>query len=413
MQIIVPCVVEIPDDAADLNVLEALVQDAGRRAMRQALDRAWQALQAREPACPRCLSGATVADGTRPYRVATVFGDVTLTRLRRRCRGCGAVYQPQDALLHAAGPGRATAGLVAAALLAGASWPFAVAADVLGRLSGAQVSAEWIRQTSIAQGQALGIQAAAEAEALITGQSLLALDAGGELAAQLLLALDGGWLASHDTAGGMEAKVAVIATGREQIGRTRWRLRGRRYVGRVQDAAQFGPQVFQAATAVGLGPDTQVAVLGDGAAWITSLTAACFPGAERRLDLWHLLRRATEAVRAEPLDEATAQRVRTELTALLRRGAVAEAETLVQQALHSQVGQAFGGYLANQREWIVDADALQAAGEVVGSGAVEKGVDLVINRRCKGRRGMRWWRANADAIVVLRTRILNGEPLAA
>jgi hypothetical protein len=394
MQIIVPCVVEIPDDAADLNVLEALVQDAGRRAMRQALNRAWQALQAREPACPRCLSGATVADGTRPYRVATVFGAVTLTRLRRRCRGCGAVYQPQDALLHAAGP-------------------FAVAADVLGRLSGAQVSAEWIRQTSIAQGQALGIQAAAEAEALITGQSLRALDAGGEWTAQLLLALDGGWLASHDTAGGMEGKVAVIATGREQIGRTRWRLRGRRYVGRVQDAAQFGPQVFQAATAVGLGPETQVAVLGDGAAWITSLTTACFPGAERRLDLWHLLRRATEAVRAEPLDEVTAQRVRTELTALLRRGAVAEAETLVQQALHSQVGQAFGGYLANQREWIVDADALQAAGEVVGSGAVEKGVDLVINRRCKGRRGMRWWRANADAIVVLRTRILNGEPLAA
>jgi hypothetical protein len=394
MQIIVPCVVEIPDDAADLNVLEALVQDAGRRAMRQALNRAWQALQAREPACPRCLSGATVADGTRPYRVATVFGAVTLTRLRRRCRGCGAVYQPQDALLHAAGP-------------------FAVAADVLGRLSGAQVSAEWIRQTSIAQGQALGIQAAAEAEALITGQSLRALDAGGEWTAQLLLALDGGWLASHDTAGGMEGKVAVIATGREQIGRTRWRLRGRRYVGRVQDAAQFGPQVFQAATAVGLGPETQVAVLGDGAAWITSLTTACFPGAERRLDLWHLLRRATEAVRAEPLDEVPAQRVRTELTALLRRGAVAEAETLVQQALHSQVGQAFGGYLANQREWIVDADALQAAGEVVGSGAVEKGVDLVINRRCKGRRGMRWWRANADAIVVLRTRILNGEPLAA
>jgi hypothetical protein len=50
---------------------------------------------------------------------------------------------------------------------------------------------------------------------------------------------------------------------------------------------------------------------------------------------------------------------------------------------------------------------------VVGSGAVEKAVDVVLNRRFKGRRGMRWWRSNADAITVLRTRILNQESIAA
>jgi hypothetical protein len=413
MQVVVSCPLSVPDEVTDINALEALIHEWGRQLMAAAFSVAWQQLQAHEPDCPRCQSRDTVADGTRPYRLRTVFGTVPLNRLRRRCRGCGAVFQPLDGPLHAAGPGRATAGLVEAALLSAASWPFATAAEVLGRLSGADVSAEWVRQVSEAHGQDLGAQACVAAEALITGQSLAAPDAGDESAAQLLLALDGGWLPSHDTAGGMEAKVAVLATGREQVGRQRWRLSGRRYVGRVQDAARFGPQVFQAARAVGLGPDTPVVVLGDGAAWITSLTAACFPGAKRRLDLWHLLRRATDAVRAEPLDAATAQRVQTELTALLRRGAVAEAETLVQQEVRSQVGQAFGGYLANQRAWIVDADALQANGEVVGSGAVEKGVDLVINRRCKGRRGMRWWRANADAIIVLRTRILNDEPLAA
>ena len=73
----------------------------------------------------------------------------------------------------------------------------------------------------------------------------------------------------------------------------------------------------------------------------------------------------------------------------------------------------FAGYLANQREWIVDAEMLLAQGEIVGSGGIEKGVDLVLNRRFKGRRGMRWWRANANAIVTLRTHILNRQAEAA
>lgn len=40
------------------------------------------------------------------------------------------------------------------------------------------------------------------------------------------------------------------------------------------------------------------------------------------------------------------------------------------------------------------------------SGLVEREAELVINRRLK-RRGMRWRRANADAIVALRVRPLN------
>jgi hypothetical protein len=95
------------------------------------------------------------------------------------------------------------------------------------------------------------------------------------------------------------------------------------------------------------------------------------------------------------------------------RYAGTDAEQLVQQHLMGGVGQAFGGCLRNQRAWIVDAESLQADGEVVGSGAVEKAVDVVLNRRFKGRRGMRWWQSNADAITVLRTRILNQESIAA
>ena len=50
-----------------------------------------------------------------------------------------------------------------------------------------------------------------------------------------------------------------------------------------------------------------------------------------------------------------------------------------------------------------------AAGERIGSGAVEKGVDLVANRRLKGKRGMRWWRERVDGLVALRVTLLNSD----
>ena len=118
-------------------------------------------------------------------------------------------------------------------------------------------------------------------------------------------------------------------------------------------------------------------------------------------------------VLAEELPEAEAQALWVELAGRLCRGEVEPARELVQQHLRGPAGGVFAGYLANQREWIVDAEMLLAQGEIVGSGAIEKGVDLVLNRRFKGRRGMRWWRATANAIVTLRTHSRNRQAEAA
>lgn len=67
------------------------------------------------------------------------------------------------------------------------------------------------------------------------------------------------------------------------------------------------------------------------------------------------------------------------------------------------------GYVERHRPAIINDAADLATGEHVGRGAVEKAGDLVINRRCKGRRGMRWGRPNADALASLRVLYLNGD----
>jgi len=65
-------------------------------------------------------------------------------------------------------------------------------------------------------------------------------------------------------------------------------------------------------------------------------------------------------------------------------------------------------YLENQRPWIGSYERWKAQGYPVGSGLIERAVALVINRRMK-KRGMRWCRPNATAIVALRTDLLNDD----
>ena len=63
-------------------------------------------------------------------------------------------------------------------------------------------------------------------------------------------------------------------------------------------------------------------------------------------------------------------------------------------------------YLHNHRAWIGNYQAWTDLHYPVGSGMVEREVEIVINRRLK-RQGMRWLRANADALVALRVRTIN------
>ena len=65
-------------------------------------------------------------------------------------------------------------------------------------------------------------------------------------------------------------------------------------------------------------------------------------------------------------------------------------------------------YLETQRDWIGNYHDWHDQGFPVGSGLVERAVALVINMRMK-KRGMRWKRANATAVVALRVQRINAE----
>lgn len=65
-------------------------------------------------------------------------------------------------------------------------------------------------------------------------------------------------------------------------------------------------------------------------------------------------------------------------------------------------------YLETQKDWLGNYEQWQNDGYPVGSGLVERAVAIVINMRMK-KRGMRWKRANATAVVALRVQRINAD----
>lgn len=349
------CPLVLPEAEQDLAQLEAAVHAWGLDLQRQAFAQGWAAQAARRAAvpCPHCGGTALRPAGSKPRRVETVFGPVWLPRRRVHCQGCGRCHQPDDAVLAPVlGPGCCTPALRDLAASCGASWPYQQAARVVGRVRGAPLSAETIRTVVAQTGNAVAAQHAAEA-ARACQPPATAPDPGRPRPARLVAELAGAWVRRQDNALGMEAKVGVIHAGSARIGRTRTHLTDRRYVATFAGVGAFGPLVTAAVERRNGYAAPEQTLLGDGAAWI-----------------WALAPAATEAA-----------------------GAIA----------------AFAAFLAAQAPRLPDYAARRAAGLPIGSGGVEKGVDVVVNRRFKGKRGMKWGRARAEGVLALRVAALNDE----
>ena len=355
-------------------------------------------------------------EGTDQRIILTTFGRVALPLRRLRCQGCQRRFRPAEACVKSLQGGNVTAALSEACSEAGASFPYVTAAQVLKHLCGAQISPEHVRRLTNRRGSQEAARQAAEAKAVIEPSAAqvrkereaeLRRQARQKRSALLLVGLDGGWIKSREQKRGMEGKVGVIVSEMEPLGKGgRRRMTSRRYVA-----------TFEPSSALGAEEATKQMVVGDGADWIKTEADLHFPQAVKILDWPHLWRKIHAAIRAvRPGQSKPAREWRKgqyeQLTPLLWRGQVEAALTHL-RALRPAAGQEPVDkleeaitYVDKQRDWIGDYQQWQEAGYPVGSGLVERGVAVVINPRMK-RRGMRWNRANATAVVALRVRLLN------
>jgi hypothetical protein len=422
---------------ASLTEMEQQIQEAGKPAMREALKQAirhWEELQV---SCPHCGEKQRRLEGTVRRSIATTFGRVQVPRRRFRCQGCGRRWCPANHLFAQLKGGTISLPLQEAAMLAGCSWPYRVASTQLKRLSGAQISAEEIRLLTNRGGQQRAGRQQEEAERICSTPAREA-SAAQQAEQPLLVGLDGGWVCSREQRGGMDQKVAVVCSqvedlpmpthsttfswsqrgGPRQPPRQRHRLVQRRYVATFGPSHQLGQQTKAAAQALCADPSRPVVVIADGAKWIKKEQERHFPQATCILDWAHLWREVRDAIGAAARAKALSPRERDYQLYLHRswlwHGNVDQALQGLRdlgQGLDAEPGEAIHKaitYLEHQRPWIGSYEHWRKLGYPVGSGMIERAVSLVINRRMK-KRGMRWCRPNATAVVALRTDLLNDD----
>lgn len=108
--------------------------------MRDAMKRAIRQWEDEQQACPHCGNKQRRLEGTTRRVIATTFGRVVVPRRRFRCQRCWQRWCPANSLFAELKGATVSYPLREAAMLAGCSWPYRVAARQLQQLSGAQRS---------------------------------------------------------------------------------------------------------------------------------------------------------------------------------------------------------------------------------------------------------------------------------
>lgn len=348
----------------------------------------------------RCACGGwAVFDGYRTKQVQTLVGWMTLRRAYYPCAACQHGHCPLDAALgvqrDSLSPGlRRLAGRLGALL------PFAEAAASLGVAAGVQLSASTVRSVTERIGARAEGQVAAEiAVAWREGFPPPPVTA----ASRVYVAMDGVRILGTDGAG-REIKVGVVAPEGPH------RRHAASYAAGLESAEAFGPRLALAAHHRSVADTPQVAVLGDGAAWIWTLAAEHFPTATQIVDWFHASERIWALGRA--LHGATASETTAWVEAHLTRLAQGQAATLATewQALSCRgdvaaIRDEQVTYFTNQASRMA-YDQYRAAGWDIGSGMVESACKHLIGVREKGP-GMRWSAVGAQAVAAVRVLLFN------
>jgi hypothetical protein len=186
------------------------------------------------------------------------------------------------------------------------------------------------------------------------------------------------------------------------------------YAARRSTAQTFGRYLYALAQRCGIERAQQVVVVGDGAAWIWRLAAEHFPQAGQIVDLWHAREhvwKVAHAVfgRGHPQEAAWAKSA----CDLLSEGDIEALITTIERLppIPPEPGSARSVPEIEADYFRSNAlrmryPTFRAQGMHIGSGVAEAACKTVVSTRAK-RAGMRWTPDGLDAVLALRTAVLN------
>jgi hypothetical protein len=186
------------------------------------------------------------------------------------------------------------------------------------------------------------------------------------------------------------------------------------YVARQLHGEAFGRFLYALAQRYGLDRALQVVILGDGARWIRHIVEEHFPTAVHIVDLYHArehLWNVANAVHGPGTPEGAAWAKQAD--DLLTDGKIEELVQMIEKlpAIPALPGASRSIPEIEAQYFLSNAQRMRyptfrAKGMHIGSGVAEAACKTVVSTRAK-RSGMRWTPDGLDAVLALRTSVLN------
>ena len=178
------------------------------------------------------------------------------------------------------------------------------------------------------------------------------------------------------------------------------------YIGSVEE---FKKYMLQVAVNAGYGRIKNVVIIADGATWIRNACEEIFPDAIQILDKFHLEENIFKYARYKfGEDEIAYTGWAKGIMKNIENGDIAAALAVLEKEDYDNLPKTVPnilGYIKNNINKI-DYPAYREAGYFVGSGAIESGIKVVIQRRLK-QAGMRWSPEGAQYVASLRSKAVS------
>lgn len=179
------------------------------------------------------------------------------------------------------------------------------------------------------------------------------------------------------------------------------------YVSYLGSVNEFKWHLFALALENNYDPEREVVILSDGASWIRNLAEELFPGAIMILDLFHLFENVhTYAKSLFPEDSIKANLWAKPICEKLEEG---RWEEVLENDVEDKAVSGFNlySYIKSNSDRI-DYPAYKEKGYFIGSGAIESGNKVVVQKRLK-LAGMRWNIESAQYLLTLRAKFASGK----
>lgn len=351
-----------------------------------------------------CRDGVMERQGSNPRKLVTLLGEVEFKRARYRCKVCGRERYPLDEALGLEAERKMTLGVRERALWAAVEVSYEKAEAFLEKFTGLEVSRGSIHRMALEEGERIeSWEEERRKEVFERGEEVKGAEGKGKEV--VYVEVDGTGVNDRASGEWMECKVGVSFSERAEISKGRVVLLDKRCYGSFESAEVFGEKFFLECVKAGVLEAKQVFFIADGAGWIKRLKETYFPEAVGVLDCWHLERELKWALgeeRKEVVKSLMESAYGGEGSEILRRLMKLSGRIRDQDSRQKIVK--VMGYVRENLPWIANIPKIKP----MGSGPVEKQVDVVVCRRFK-KRGMSWYRTKANPLLKLRLLKLNGQ----